>query len=46
MYLGFGIIVWLIPLGIMESKSQLDRWILSIYSNYEKLKSFMETFVP
>jgi hypothetical protein len=31
----------------MESKSRLDRWIFKLYfPNYEKLKSFKETFTP
>jgi hypothetical protein len=37
-------VVWLIPFGIMLSKSQLDRGIFNIYFlNYEKLESFVET---
>ncbi len=39
--------VWLIPFGIMQFKSQLDRWIFNLYfPNYEKLKSCVETFTP
>jgi hypothetical protein len=45
--LGFGIEVWLISFRVMESKSQLDKLIFSIYfSNYEKFKYFVETFTP
>ncbi len=43
----FGICDWGLtfpfPFGIMKYKSQLDRWILSLYfSNFEKLKYFVE----
>jgi hypothetical protein len=39
--------VWLIPIGTIQFKSQLDRIILSIYfPDYEKLKSCVETFTP
>ncbi len=42
-----GFEVWLIPFGIMQSKSQLDRWIFNIYfPNNEKLKYFVKTFTP
>ncbi len=45
MYLGFGSELWLIPFVIMWSKSRLDIWMFVIYfPNYEKLKSFVETF--
>ena len=39
--------VWLIPFGIMQFKSQLDRWIFNLYfPNYEKLIYCVETFTP
>jgi hypothetical protein len=46
-YLGFRTEGWLIPFGIMWSKSQLDRWIFSLYfPKYEKLKSFVKHLLP
>ncbi len=42
-----GIEVWLIPFGITQSKSELDRLIFGInFPIYKMLKSFVETFTP